>query len=323
MGTPEKKQARQRNLVAPAVTEKFRLLVIGKEIGQFIDLKRLPDVLEVAKDVLCAIVSGLDKPIFPDTKYINYPVPEKFLRKRGVRLFESWIITIWLQRSGKWFLCFRDSNNPQAIFQEADSWQLAEILFQRAETLLKKSFRGKEILEELSFLEDIVLYNVLVLGLLSHFFKSVKELLKKREEHLRLMGEWLNLFDDFNHSLDPLTGWGREVLMKGYSIWEEGERGTRPCTNDYLCPEALEPLWKIFRKGPASLKREEHVIEYRFRSLENLLQRLSWIFEDIEQAKSRVVGSSFVSSNDRLDFTEGEIAVLKELVDSIVPATAV
>jgi len=292
-----------------------------------LDLKKLPDVLETAKGILYPLVSWLDKPIFPEPKFLNYPVPKEFRRKRGVRLFESGAINIWLQRSGMWFLRFYNSGSPQSIFREVDSEQLAEVLLLYSDVFLNQSLRGRKILGEISFLKDVALYDVLVLRLLSQFFEAVKRLLKEREERLRLMSEWLNLLDDFNHSLDPLTGQGKEVSIKEYSIFGEDQHGYHRCTENYLCPEALEPSWEALKnRYSTSSEYKEFVSEHRITSLKDFLQWLGWIFEEIEHARSKGemdAASLFGRSTGRLELAEDEIAVLKELVASIGLTVAV
>lgn len=325
MGTPKKKYRRQRELVSPTIAERFQMLEIGKKTGQELNFEKLPDVLEGAKGILLPLVSWLDKPIFPEAEFVNYPAPKEFQRKRGVRLFESGVIDIWLERSGMWFLRFRGFDRPQAIFQEVDSRQLAEIMLQKSDDFLRRSLKEVSILEEMPFLKDVALYDTLFLRFLSQFFKTAKSLIEEREKRLRLMGEWLNLLDDFSQSLDPLISQGKTVSIKGYSIWEEHKRGTSRCTEDYLCPEALKPFWETLKsRHSVRSKYREFVTEHSFESLEELLRRLGWIFEEIKRARSRdetSADSLFGSNTGRLEFTEEEIAVLKKLVDSIT-ATA-
>jgi len=320
MGTPKKKYKAQKVLVSPAIAEKIRLLNAGKETGQKLGAEGLPNVLEGLRDILLPLVAWLDKPIFHDAAFVDCPTPKAFEKRRGVRLFESGIVDIWLERSGKWFLRFRGSHRSETTYQEMDSQQLAEILLQKSDDFLKKSLRNVGILEGIPFLKDVASYNVMFLQFVSQCFKSVKTLIEEREKRLRIMKDWLGLLYEFNQSLDPLVGHGKEISMKGYSIFEDHSRGTSRCTADYFCPEALKPFWKVLKNRPIRSESEyrKFVTEFSFDSLGDLLQRLSWAFDEIEKTNEGADAKDlFGRTSGRFPFTEGEIAVLKKLVDSI------
>ncbi len=324
MGTPKKKYRRQRELTLPTLVEKFRLLEIGKETGMGLKLEKLPDIIEEGKQILLPLVPWLDKPIFPEAEFADRLAPVKFKKKRGVRVFESEIIDIWLERSGMWFLRFRGLDRSRTPFQEVDSQHLAKIMLKKSDGFLKRYLRKTSFLEEMPFVKNIALYNILVLHFLSELFKTVKSLIEEREKRLSLMGERLNLLHDYNQALDPLISQGKKAEMKGYSIFEEHSRGISRSTGDYFCPEALKPFWEILKNRPSDpSKYIEFVTEFSFESLEKILQRLSWIFEEIEGARSREMTtpkSLFGYNSGRLEFMEEEIKVLEKLVRSIAPA---
>lgn len=100
MGTPEKKHKVQREPMSPTIAEKIRLLEFGKGIGQGLEFEKLPDVLDEVKEIFLPLAPWLDKPIFPEAAFVDCSVPKAFERKRGVRLFDSGIMDIWLERSG-------------------------------------------------------------------------------------------------------------------------------------------------------------------------------------------------------------------------------
>lgn len=321
MGTPRKKYKAQKVLVSPAIAEKIRLLNAGRETGQKLGDEALPDVLERIKDILLPLIPWLDKSIFPEAAFVDHPAPKALERRRGVRLFESGIIDIWLERSGKWFLRFRGSYRPETPYQEADSQQLAEIMLQKSDNFLKWSSRNIGILEEIPFLKNVTLYNVIFLQFVSQCFKAIKSLIEEREKRLHIMKEWLGLLYEFNQSLDPLIGCGKEVSMKGYSIFKDHSRGTSRSTADYFCPEVLKPFWKVSKEREgrsADSEYKEFVSEFSFGSIGDLLQRLGWAFDEIKKTdKDADAKHLFGRTSGRLPFSEEEIAVLRKLIDSI------
>lgn len=319
MGTPKKKQESRRELISPAVAEKIRLLMTGKRMSQELKVDMFPNVLEGVKDILLPLVSWLDKLIAPEVAFADCPVPKVLEKRRGVRLFESGVMDIWLTRSGKWFLCFRGSDRPKRAHREVNSRQLAKIMLRKSDYFLRRSLRNADILEEIPFLKDIAFYNVMLVQFVSQCFESVKTLIKAREERLCIMKEWLNLLHEFGQSLDPLVSHDRTVLAKGYSIFGRTRHGESRCTADYLCPEALGPFWEVLEnREPEDRGYREHVTEHDLESLEDLLERIGYIFDEIKKTKEDATANSiFGFSSGRLPFTEEEVAVLKEIVDSV------
>lgn len=321
MGTPKRKVVvLERVFESPKLGEKIRLLEIGKETGKALNLEKLADILEEAKKILLPLVEWLDKPLFPEAEIIERPFPKIFQKKRGVHLFGSGFMDIWLERSGTWFLRFRGSDERK-VYQEADSRQLAEIIIQRHDDFLKDSLRRADFLDEIPCLKNIALYNAMFVHVLSQFFKSVEGLIKKREEKLRVMRERLELLSDFGKSLDPLISQGKRAALKDYEIWEETERGVYNRVGSYFSSEALKPFWEVIKKrGGEHSGYKEHTGEYSFESLFGLLQQMGWIVENIEKAKSigKTDANSLWGYNfGRLPFTEEELAILKEFASSI------
>lgn len=319
MGTPKSKVVvLERVFESPKLGEKIRLLEIGKEMGKALNLEKLADVLEEAKKILFLFVEGLNKPISSEAEFINNPLPKIFQKKRGVRLFGSNFLDIWLERSGMWFLRLRGFGGRK-ILQEAHSRQLAEIIVQRRDDFLKDSLRGKNFLDEIPCLKNIAFYNAMFVHVLSQFFKSVERLIKKREEKLCVMREWLELLGDFGKSLDPLISQGKRAVLKDYEIWEETERGVYNRAGSYFNSDALKPFWKVLEKrGGECSGYKEHINEYSFGSLFDILQRLGWIVKDIVIGRTDA-DSLWGCNTGRLPFTEEEMAVLKEFAGSIAP----
>lgn len=320
MGSPKKEKTRQQELKPPTVAEKIRLLEIGKETGRSQDFERLPGILEGVKEILLSLVPWLDKPLFSDNEYLGCFVPERFRRKRGMRFFGSSFMTIWLERSGRWFLWLHTAAEGR-FFQEADSRQLAEIMLQKSDDFLKEFFRDENLLVELAFLKEIALYYAIFLGVLPQFFKTAMALVEEREKRFRIMRERLNLLDDFMQSLDPLISQGKTVAIKEYSIWRDHERGTSSrYTGGYLCLEALEPFWEVIKKRPKPTGYRQHVDEYCPGSLKDFFWRVCYFFEEIARARSRghADANSLIGFNSgRLPFTKKELMIIEEVADSI------
>ena len=320
MGMPKRKHEVQKRLMSPAIAEKIRLLNVGKETGQKLGAEALPDVLKGLRDILLPLIPWLDKPIFPEAAFVDCHTPKIFERRRGVRLFESNIIDIWLERSGKWFLRFRGSHRPEIPYQETDSQQLAEILLQKSDDFLKWSLSDVGILESIPFLKNVALYDVMFLRLVSQCFKSVKSLIEEREKRLSVMMEWMNLLGEFNQSLDPLTINREGVSIKSYSIFKDNPGGFRRYTADYFYQEALKPFWEVLKdqSRPESQYRE-FVTEFNFDSLGDLLLRFGWTFDEIKKTdKDADAKYLFGRTSGRLPLTEEEIDALKKLIDSII-----
>lgn len=319
MGSPKKKNVSQKELKPPTVAEKIRLLEIGKEIGRSQDFESLLDILEESKGILFPLVPWLDKPFLLGEQFMGCPVPITFQKKRAIHLFSVNFLHIWLERSGKWLLWIRGAGKD-GFFRDANSRQLAEIMLQKSDDFLKEFIKDDNFLVELAFLKEIALYYAIFLSVLPQFFKAVMALVKEREKRLQIMRERLNLLDDFVQSLDPLISQGKEVSIKEYSIWRDHERGTSRYTGDYLCPEALKPFWEVIKKQPKPMGYRQHIDEYCPGSLEDFFWRVCYFFEEIAGAKSRghADANSLIGFNSgRLPFTEKELMIIEEIVDSI------
>lgn len=287
------------------LAEKIRLLSVGKKLGRNLDVKDLPFILEKVKTTILPLVEWLDKPARA--------------KKRGVLFFESRFLNIWLERSGRWFINFGiyDPESEKRVCY-VDSQELAEIMIEKQEDFLNLYLVDRNFLTELPFLRDIALYDAMVLRVLARFFEDVEKQLQEREERILLMKERLNLFNDFAQSLDLLKSQGKTVSINGYSIFNKDEHGSRRCTKDYFCPEALKPFWEVvksLRSGGAD--KYEEVSKYRFESLGSILQQADYWVREVAAAGSKDAKSLFAYSSGRLPLTREELDVLKKLVDSI------
>lgn len=323
MGTPKRKTVDfEKVFESPELGEKIRLLGIGKEIGKALNLEKLADVLEETKEILLPLVEGLNKPLLSEVVFKNNILPKIFQKKRGVCLFSSSFIDIWLERAGIWFLRVRARGcNEGRILQEADSRQLAEIMIQRRDDFLEDSLRSAGFLDEIPCLKNVAFYNAMFVHVLSRFFKSVQDLIKKREEKLRVMRGWLELLGDFGESLDPLFSQGKRAVLKEYEIWEVTDHGNHNCAWSYFSPGALKPFWEVIEKRERERSGyKEHASEVSFRTLKEFLERMRYLFEKI--AGARYVGKTDADSlwgcnYGRLPFTEEEMAVLEKFTSSI------
>lgn len=321
MGTPKRKFVEfEKVFESPKLGEKIRLLEIGKKTGKSLNFGKFSYVLEDAKKILFPLVEWLNKPLSSEAMFANNPLPKVYQNRRGVHLFGSFFIDIWLLRSGMWFVRIRDYDK-RWILREMDCFQLATIIIDRREDFLKDSLRGKDFLDEFPFLKEIAVYNAMFVHVLSCFFKSVEELVIKREEKLRVMREWLELLGDFGKSLDPLISQGKREALKHYEIWEETERGVYSRTQTYFSHGALKPFWEIIEKRMQDGSGyKESIGTYSAESLFDILQRIGWAVGDIEKAES--MGKTDAESlwgynTGRLPFTEEEMAVLEEFAKSI------
>jgi len=317
MGTPKKKHNSKRELLSPVIAEKIRLLETGKVVSRELKVNGFPDVLEGVRDILLPLVSWLDKPIYPEIASRNYSASQRFLKTRGIRLFKSIVMNIWLERSGMWFLEIHGSNCPK--FQEVNSQRLAKIILQKPDNFLDWSFRKENLLKEASFLKDVAIYDEVIVQFVSQCFESVKVLVEAREKRLFIIKEWLNLLHEFGQSLDPLIVQGKEVSMKEYSIFRDPDdiRINRR-TADYLCSKALNPFWELLRGRPEYEEYRKNVDEVSFDSLKDLLEHIDHIFREIEEADENTDAKSLSGhTTARLPLIKEEIEVLRKLIGSI------
>ncbi len=176
-------------------------------------------------------------------------------------------------------------------------------------------------MEEIKFFKQIALYSMVFQHVLSRFFEKVMALITERKEKLCVMAERLSPLGDFVQSFDPLI-WKGDISIKDYAIWREHEHGTVNCLSGYLCSEALQPFWEVIKKRRQADTAEyrEVVQEVRVNSLQKFLERISYLFEGIEHAKSvnRTDADSFFGYNTgRLPLIDKELTALEELAASI------
>lgn len=325
MGTPKKNYKEQRELVSPTIVEKIRLLEFGKGIGQGLKLERFSDVLDKVKEIFLPLVSWLDKPIFPEAALIDYSTPKKFQRKRGLRLFESDIMIIWLERSGMWFVrlnALYGLGRSRAPFREVDSQGLAEIIFRRSEDILKVFRRDSNILKHIPFLRDAALYNLILLQFLSKSSEAARDLVEKRKKRLEIIDQRLDLLDEFSQSLDPITVRGG-VILKEYWILEEESDDIHKsrCTENFLCPEALEPLFEVAKAKDTDSTFVTIVDERDCEDLGDLLEKIGCMSKNVKDgAEDTDISLFFNNIIHRPSFSEKELAALKNLIDSITIA---
>jgi hypothetical protein len=323
MGKPKRKAVIfERTYEAPKLGERLRLLEIAKEAGKRMSLLDLSAILEEAKKILFPLVEMFSKPISAESHFINNPLPANFQNRRGVLLFDSGFMSIWLERTGKWLVRIRVPLSVEGrIIREFNSQQLASLVFERRDDFLKDSLKGREFIEEIPCFQRIAFYHAMFVHLLTEFFNSVKELIRKREEKLRVMRAWLELLGDFGKSLDPLVSQGKKAELPNNEIWETTDHGVHNYVSSYFCSSALQPFWQVIKKRERNISvYKEHSGKYSFESLFGILERMLWTVEDIRKARTdgRISAEKQIGYNSgRLPFTEGEMAILKDFADSI------
>ena len=320
MGTPKSKsELKECNII-----EKIELLNLGKEIGKELDISKLTVIFEKTKEILLPLVEWLDKPIFADKKW---SIPKKFQDKRGLLLFEASFITIWLQRSGRWFI----SNDLYNIYSgsgeksprefEVSSAELTAALKKRIKRFLEISLRiyNQNFLENFPFIENLAVYQALILSVLPKFFENVNRVIKEREDRLQIIKSRLNSMDEFTRSLDPLASRGKSIQMKGYSIFGNDPGRSSRYTADYFCKEAINLFWQIANERHDKERFKEYDGERSFESIKSFLEYLASQLNEIDESKrgNRTnVKSLFGFSSGRLPFSKGELKVIKKAVDS-------
>ena len=320
MGTPKKKEVWQGEVASPTLGEKIRLFEISKMVGQILNLRYLPELLEETKTLLLPMVQWLDKPlktIGADPEIGPY-APKGLNKTRVIKLYRSdgTNTRIWLERSGEWLVWLSwPQDNPN--YHRVNSGQLAQILLQEAERYPGKS-RVRNLVEQIPFVREIALYSA-VRRILSQFFDKVNEVLEERRKRFNAMEDRLNLLHDFIQSLDPLISRGKTVKMKYYWILRHHDRGGRRETDDYLCQESLKPFWEHIKAHDSS-GFEEVASEYHFDSLEAFLDRTAYIVEGVQKERERrkEPGEKAVGLwTGRLPLSESELGAIKEAVESI------
>jgi hypothetical protein len=319
MGTPKKKTVFfEKAFVSLTLGEKIKALEMGKQIGKKLEYVRLPEVLDEVVKIILPVVESFNKPLADEAMFASTVLPKNCQKRRGVHLFGSRFMDIWLLRDGLWFVCYHFPDKARH-YQVADSMDLAEIILVEKEHFVKHSFQGRDFLYELPCLNDLAFYNAVFVHVLSEFFESVEKLIKNREEKLQVLRERVAILGEFGQSLDPLVSQG-EKKLKFYEIWETTERGDYNRASSYFSSEAMKTLWEVIKKRHADWSGyRENISEYSFDSLSDLFQRIRWIVEEIERAKTVGKGdaeSLWGYNSGRLPFSEEELVILKKFADS-------
>ena len=331
MGTPKTSSVPQE-LRRPAIAEKVRLLNFGSAARKKLNLKELPGILQEMKMILFPLVPWLDKPVFSDGGILgNYHPPAAFHKKRAMLIFNGsnygGFLDIMLERSDAWFVRIHPSDrHGDSSYCEADSVELARLIIQRKEALLKLSLgntnAAEHFTDKVDFLEEIALYNG-ILQMLSGCFETVAQSLNEREERIRIMRERLALLNDFAESLDPLLAEARTMSLPEYSIFDHHSRGTSRYTGDYFCEDDLKPFWEHIKKVSLSWSGSYRMMccASNVRSLSEFLRRVAYHVNEVVRAKSegRTDAASLTgfTGAGRLPFSSNELGILRKLVGSI------
>lgn len=332
MGTP--KQSGQfcfPALEAPSIAQKIRLLASAKSYGViFGGGSNLREKLMEIMEVLLPLARELDKPIFAkDGEFGWLNPPEPFRKTRGMRLFSTNFLGIWLTRYGRWFVYFRigPSREDQA-YQEVDSGRLAEIIAQKSLELMSRSNRRVVNVNDLSlglFAEGAEDYQGVVLRLFNEFYRRAQELIEERAAKLRLMEERVNFFGDYVEALDPLRGREKRLTLKTYALFCRSKRGSSRRSADYFCPEALAKMKEIVvqrQLDPADY--EDFISERGFESLESFIAFFADVFSQIDAGRAcGTKGPEAIFdlySNARVPFLPEERKVLEELLGALMSA---
>ena len=310
MGTP-------KELFPPTIARKIELLEFGRKTGKRLDVNDFADVLEETAKTILPLVPWLDKQVFNKTFVKRHDVPEKYRRKRGLFLFrERGVVSVYLQRSGKWFLCFNDTflsifNNPCSIFCEINSELFAMVFWEHSKYFLSKG--GRLVEKEAPFMKDVFLYHDIVLNFVSQCFESIRKLIEEKEKRINTMKDWMNLGIDFSESLDPLTSTDKEIEVERFCMWKDEIKGPRRSrlTGSYFCPKALDLFWESVKDrkhiGDGWDVEQTDIDTFSPESLQRFLEKIYWNFEEAE--KENVLG--------RGPITDSEIEVLKKVVESL------
>lgn len=323
MGTPWRKKTLEEELRLLTIGEKMMLLDVGREVQKGLRLEKLAEVLECKRKVLQPIIVQLAQPIVSDTEFA-FGFRKELHRKRVVSLFQSSCFDIWLERGGKWLVRHWDPSYCQRKHQVVDSYQLAEIILRHGDKTLWE-FSSIDFAGDAEFLKGLALYYMFFLKIPNEFIKNVKKLVQEKEERLKIMFGRLDCLEDLIQSLDPFKNGQRgEITLPHFTIYGEHQRGVSNETSGYLCRNALAPFWEVVEarkeQGKDQTRYREEAGPLSLNSLEYFLQRMSWIFDEVEKSKrikATEARSLFGQVTGRLPLTDEEWKILKGIAAKI------
>lgn len=327
MGSPEtKKEGTSDTLSAPSIGDKLGLLNLASRAGQELNAGRIEELLEGLKRIVLPMVRWLDKPLSEQGSLKWVKIPPDWQRKRALLVYDKNRLKLALTRTGEWLAYFH--KDKEVGLGRLESLELANLLFDRLDDLIpelvflaiEKTWR--EGLVNMPFLSGL-LRRVAFIQFMLECRRTIDTLIVQQEERSRLMRARVDLLADFSHAQDPLADGTKKAELPDYAIYEDHERGTSNQASPYLTSEALEPFWKFFRGywSPNETKGYRLVSgPLQLKSLKCLVERVGYILEEIEFAKSRDLTDArklFGYSSGRLPLSEAEIAVLRALVESL------
>ena len=311
MGTPETGAKKF------GIWEKLELLKRGAEIGKRVRIEDMEEVMDLTAEIVMPFVKQLDKPIFPKG------FPKEHCQKRGVLVFETKIITIWLQRSGEWFSIYRYPNSSKEYSYDSgiSTKEIAEAILKESNRFLEESFvgRAKEVLKELPFMKNLFLYYIIPLNFVTQSFNVVEKAIEKKREQLLGLEELLGFLDEFTQSLDPLTCREKKLSLEGYSIFSDTKNGESHDTSDYFTLDDFDPFWKTV--GKRAHQEEYHLNAFKrdFDSLDSLIRHLGYVIREIKDTPESCDSAEklFGRTSGRLPLSEGEKVKIKKIIESI------
>jgi hypothetical protein len=309
--------------------EAIRFLRLGYGTLPVPDVKTICPVLEGLKAILLPIVQYMDKPLAEIGVFSGVETTPEFLSGRYMLFFEPdseipyWSmaprrLSVALNRAGHWFAGpFKKTGRERAFYTGMTTLGLAGLLLQRIRERLPSMFELNKVVVKdrepgrgVGFLKDLCVYSGVVAFVSVSCRHTMLQVLKAKEDRLRLIRERLELGGRLAEAMDPLLSGRREAALAEYAIDEKTERGTRREASFYLSENALAPLWAILKKHyPRNMEEGKYITRQymlQFPSLDELVSRLHVIFNNIGRG------------DGRLPLIPEEVEVLKALVASIV-----
>ncbi len=313
MGTPQTKTG------SLEIWQKLCFLKRGAKLGERMEAGDFEEIMEMTKKIVLPFVKQLDKPIFLHA-IDKEDVPKNYQEKRGILMFKSEVMNIWLQRTGKWFIRYQKEGTLNFVYHELSSSDISENIFYTSNRFLSNFVeRARNCLEILPFLEQVFLYYILPLNFVTQSLETIKKAVDERRKQLSEIEDVFGFMSDFTQSLDPLTCRRKKLSLTEHSIFGETSRGESRDTAGYFVSGALDPFWEVARKRDNPKKHSQKNFRRQFDSLDHLIRHLMYVCSEIKETPStnNSAKALFGRSSGRLPLSVTEIAVIKKLVESI------
>lgn len=334
MGTPETKEKSNPHL--PLIATKIKLLKFAWGLRPEITKENIAGIFEGMKTILLPVVSSFDRPLAKLKIFHERNIPEALQKCRAMIVYDGFgcFLNIALDRSGDWFI---EGKDEKTRVRKVTTSKIASIILENINEFVEEFLMVKhsEAFEEwrasqekLAFLKDLFQYSAL-LNFISKCQVTITKTIEEHEKRIRELRERLVTFNDFESTLDLVKTDEHLLVLPGFSIWHKDSHESSRQTDGYFTQEDLNPFWQkiggvqyaiwVVKKSLLKSGYFEHNDTEKFTSLRSFVEKILYKLGDIHKGRKRTGGEIQLGTYNsrRLPFSDAEIKVLRELVESL------